>query len=460
MEGSPTASPWEGLTLVSPMLSLQLSEADTLARSLRASATKLLEQWDSPQAKSPLESALSTASAIGGALIPHPPPAAESRSPPARLKSPRQDLSHLRAESTEQLLESHEQKTADMMDQHQRDLEELMSIGLGRGASSSPVSSAGASPERLTPPPRQRIPEVETQATRGHAAELGSTTASERENPSRDPRSPSEAELVARAIRVGSELQTVFSLQEREYKAQMISDRQKHNTLESVVKAQEAHIDTLQRDIESHEELAVAREEVAQKNDELAVQLEEAQSERARAEAAASYLEGEVRQALSTLRQPSLEMADTADGELGTGTAAETSALELSCSEIVEAASHSRQQAAVAQFVTRRTKREHLRLTRNRFDQWLQLVQDHKLAEAHKDMHESHRDVEAAALEEISTLQEQLRQTTMKLTVMQEHQDHMKEHIQTKDAEVSQVMAMNTQTMILMREAIKARDQH
>lgn len=262
MEGSPTASPWEGLTLVSPMLSLQLSEADSLARSLRASATKLLEQWDSPQAKSPLQSALSTASAIGGALIPHPPLAAESRSPPARLKSPRQDLSHLRAESTEQLLESHEKKTAYMMDQHQRDLEELMSIGLGRGAPSSPASSAGASPERQTPPPRQRIPEVETQDTRGPArgpaAELGSTAAS-----------LSEAELVARAIRVGSELQTVFSLQEREYEAQMISDRQKHNTLESVVKAQEAHIDTLQRDIESHEELAAVREELVQKNDEL-----------------------------------------------------------------------------------------------------------------------------------------------------------------------------------------------
>ena len=51
MEDSPFASPWDGLTLVSPMLTHQLAEADALARSLRASATKLLEQWDSPQTK-------------------------------------------------------------------------------------------------------------------------------------------------------------------------------------------------------------------------------------------------------------------------------------------------------------------------------------------------------------------------------------------------------------------------
>ena len=128
MADSPSASPWDGLTLVSPMLTHQLSEADALARSLRVSATRLLEQWDSPKPVKPLESALSAASDFlmsgSPALERSPPrPAEPSVSVSVSLSAPR-DLSHLHAGSTEQLLEDHEKKTADMMEQHKRDLEE------------------------------------------------------------------------------------------------------------------------------------------------------------------------------------------------------------------------------------------------------------------------------------------------------------------------------------------------
>ena len=122
-------NPWDGVTLLSPMLKTELESADTLARSLRDSAAALLRQWDSPSPKTP------------------------ARAEPAlRLDA---ELHDLRVDpGMTALLESNEQATEEMLRQHRRDMEQMLAVGASPEDSGRTRSSPGGrtgSPRRLTP---------------------------------------------------------------------------------------------------------------------------------------------------------------------------------------------------------------------------------------------------------------------------------------------------------------------
>ena len=127
----------------------------------------------------------------------------------------------------------------------------------------------------------------------------------------------------------------------------------------------------------------------------------------------------------------------------------------------MEAATLQSRREAVAQFEARQLQRERRRALRTALTEWsheCKRSRQRAMQAAQREVDEAQHAVEDSAIAEITALQEQAQRSSAKILALQEHETKMKEHIALKDAEVSRMMAMNEQTMELLREAVSVRD--
>ena len=423
-------NPWDGVTLLSPMLKTELESADTLARSLRDSAAALPRQWDAPSPKTPARA-----------------------EPTLRLDA---ELHDLRVDpGMKALLESNEQATEEMLRQHRLDMEQMLAVGASPEGSGRTRSSPGertSSPRRLTPSAADKLA---AEASARESALLA--------------RAQLELEGAALAERTAGRRAASISPGELRVdtppgslgRAEPLSPAPSSAAPSETPAAggRDAEAQELSARSAASQELQVS--ELEEQRESLAGELAEAQSAREEAATVASHLEAEMRQALTCL-QTAREDGGTARGASGASEEPERpSALEISYSDVVEAATLQSRREAVAQFEARQLQRERRRALRTALTEWsheCKRSRQRAMQAAQREVDEAQHAVEDSAIAEITALQEQAQRSSAKILALQEHETKMKEHIALKDAEVSRMMTMNEQTMELLREAVSVRD--